>query len=134
MLSNVNRHLLQGLCDLLGIRTRLSWSMDYEVQQGRTERLVGICRQLGVTEYLSGPSARGYLDENLFAQAGITVLWMDYLQYQEYPQLFPPFAHDVSIVDLIFNTGAQARSHLVQAARRAGGAAASVLGEGTAAQ
>jgi hypothetical protein len=133
LLSNVNRHLLAGICDLLGIRTRLSWSMDYEVQQGKTERLVGICRQLGATEYLSGPSARGYLDENLFAQAGIAVLWMDYSQYPVYPQLFPPFAHDVSIVDLILNTGAEARAHLVQAARRTGTAAA-ILGEGTAGQ
>jgi hypothetical protein len=135
LLSNVNRHLLTGICELLGIRTRLSWSMDYEVQAGKTERLVGICRQLGASEYLSGPSARGYLDENLFAQAGIAVRWMDYSQYPEYPQLFPPFAPDVSIVDLILNTGGEARTHLVQAAARAPlRAAASAVGNGAAEQ
>jgi hypothetical protein len=115
LLSNVNRHLLAGICGLLGIATRLSWSTDYDAPSGKTERLVHICERLGATEYLSGPSARGYLDMDTFAQAGITVTWMDYSGYPEYPQLFPPFAHDVSIVDLILNTGEQARTHLVQA-------------------
>ena len=44
------------------------------------------------TAYLSGPSARGYLDESRFNEAGIRVAWMDYAGYPEYPQLWGPFA------------------------------------------
>src|SRR3954454_9267081 len=35
-LSAINHHFLQGLCTLLGIRTPLSWSMDYTMTGDRT--------------------------------------------------------------------------------------------------
>ena len=68
-LSDVNRHLTQGIADLLGITTRLSWSMDYELPHGRVERLIALCKQAGATTYVSGPTARDYLDPADFAAA-----------------------------------------------------------------
>jgi len=70
--------------------------------------LVEWCNDLKATEYLSGPAAKGYIDESLFAQAGITLRYMDYSGYPEYKQLHPPFDHAVSILDLIFNEGPNA--------------------------
>jgi hypothetical protein len=104
-LSQINHHFLQAICQLLGITTRLTWSMDYEIVEGKTERLVSLCQQAGASIYLSGPSARGYIDEVMFEQADIALEFIDYAGYPEYPQLFPPFEHGVSIIDLIFNTG-----------------------------
>ena len=112
MLSEVNHRCLTEICALLGISTRLSWSMDYEVNDGQTERLVHLCRQAGATEYLSGPSARAYIDTTAFARAGIAVRFMDYSGYPEYPQLHGTFDHHVSIVDLIFNTGPAATQYM----------------------
>ena len=37
---------------------------------------------------------------------------MDYSGYLEYPQLYPPFEHNVSVLDLIFNTGPKARMYM----------------------
>jgi hypothetical protein len=111
-LSEVNRHFLGEICRLLGIRTKLSWSFDYRLVPGRNERLVELCRQAGATHYYSGPSARSYLDEQLFAETGITVHYVDYSSYPEYPQLFPPFEHAVSILDLILNTGPEAPHYM----------------------
>ena len=37
---------------------------------------------------------------------------MDYAGYPEYPQLYPPFEHAVSIVDLLVHTGASAQLFL----------------------
>jgi hypothetical protein len=107
-LSDVNRFFLEAVCDLLGIKTKLSWAGDFHLVPHRTERLVELCRQAGASHYLSGPSARAYLDERLFAEAGISVNFMEYTGYPEYAQLFPPFEHAVSIIDLIFNTGPEA--------------------------
>jgi len=112
-LSEINGRFLSRLCGLLSITTRLSWSMDYELAHGRTERLVEMCRQAGATEYLSGPSARGYIDAALFEAAGITLTFIDYSGYREYPQLYPPFDHYVSILDLLFNAGPDAVSYLL---------------------
>jgi hypothetical protein len=112
-LSEVNRAFLEAICGLLGIETRLSWSMDYEVVEGKTERLVHLCRQAGASSYLSGPTARAYLEPALFEAAGIEVSFFDYTGYPEYPQLFPPFKHEVSVLDLLFSEGARATSRML---------------------
>jgi hypothetical protein len=112
MLSRINERFLRALCGALRIATRISQSSDYGLVEGRSERLVSLCRQVGATRYLSGPSARGYLDEPLFADAGIAVAWMDYPDYGEYRQLHPPFEPSLSIVDLLMNEGEAARRFL----------------------
>lgn len=111
-LSVVNRHFLEAINDLLGIRTTLSWSTDYEAEGTRSERLLSLCRAADATHYLSGPSARSYLDEQLFADAGIDVSYFDYDGYPEYEQLHPPFDHNVTILDLILNTGSDAPRYM----------------------
>lgn len=111
-LSAVNRCFLEAVCAMLGLRTRLVDSADYELADGKSERLIDICRQAGASEYLSGPAARSYLDEELFAAAGIRVRWADYSGYREYRQLHGPFEPALSVVDLILNEGAAARGFL----------------------
>ena len=112
-LSLINHRFLTAVCDLLGIDTEITWSMDYEARRGKSERLVDICGHAGASEYLSGPSARAYLDESLFEEAGVDVLWMDYEGYLEYDQLYPPFEHHVTVLDLLFHTGTKARDHML---------------------
>lgn len=112
LLSQINYHFLSAISGLLGITTLITWSMDYQLADGKTERLVALCQQCGATEYLSGPSARDYIDPVLFAQAGIRLTYVDYTGYPEYPQLYPPFEHGVSVIDLIMNTGPEARSYM----------------------
>jgi hypothetical protein len=109
-LSDVNRRFIEGLAAILGITTKLSSSMDYELPDGRVERLVALCRQAGATFYLSGPSAKDYIEQDarLFSDAGIEVGYIDYSRYPEYPQLYPPFEHHVSVIDLILNAGPEA--------------------------
>lgn len=104
-LSKVNFLFLKAICDLLDITTPLTWSSDYELVDGKNDRLIGLCQQVNANVYLSGPSARNYLDEKLFSAANMRVEWMDYAGYPEYHQLYPPFTHAVSIIDLIFNEG-----------------------------
>lgn len=104
-LSRINRRWLEAACDALGIRTRLTWAMDYSVADGKTERLVSICQQAGADTYISGPSARDYIDDGVFRAAGISLEYFDYAGYPPYPQLHGPFEHHVSIVDLLCHMG-----------------------------
>jgi hypothetical protein len=113
-LSEVNYRFIRAICELLGISTRLSRSSDYQLIEGKTERIVSLCRQAGATRYLSGPSARDYLDAGAFASAGIELAFADYSRYPEYPQLHGSFEHQVSIVDLIFNAGPDAPRYLLE--------------------
>jgi WbqC-like protein family len=114
-LSLINRRFLEAVCSILGIKTKLSWSMDYGADGAKTERLVDLCLRAGATAYLSGPRAKEYLDEGLFEAAGITLKYMDYSGYRDYPQLHPPFEPAVTVLDLIFNTGGDARAYLKSA-------------------
>ena len=111
-LSHINRALTELACRALGIATRISSATDYRPGQGQTQRLVDLCQQAGATEYLSGPSARGYIDQQLFADAGIDLHFADYSGYREYTQPYPPFEHAVSVLDLLFCTGPHAQSFM----------------------
>lgn len=119
-LSRINYRFLEAICRLLEIKTKLSWSMDYQLSGDKTSRLVNLCQQAGATRYLSGPAAKAYLDEDLFRQANIAITYMDYSGYREYEQLYPPFEPRVSIVDLIFNQGPESRSYLKSFRQQAG--------------
>jgi hypothetical protein len=111
-LSEINFHFISALCGWLSIGTRLTWSMDYVLADGRTERLVSICQQAGATEYVSGPSARAYIDPAAFERAGIALTYMVYDGYREYEQLYPPFDHRVSVIDMLLHTGPSALGYL----------------------
>jgi hypothetical protein len=104
-LSDFNCKLIKTICCYLKIPTIIKSSSDYNLGEGKSERLVHICRQAGADIYLSGPSAASYLDELLFKAAGIGVEWFDYSNYPTYQQLWGEFAHNVSIIDLLFNCG-----------------------------
>jgi hypothetical protein len=62
---------------------------------------------VGATHYISGPSARDYIENDKFEAAGISLEYMEY-NYPEYPQLYPPFDPHVTILDLMFMTGPDA--------------------------
>lgn len=111
-LSAVNHRLILAACDLLGVTTPITWSSVYGAPSGKNERLIDLCVKAGATDYLSGPGARGYLDEAQFARAGIAVQFADYSGYPEYPQPFPPFEHHVSVLDLLFCTGPDAPRYM----------------------
>ena len=107
-LSEINYRFIKAICEILGIKTKFSWSTDYDLVAGKTERIVGICLQSGASEYLSGPSARSYLKSELFTSEKIHLRFADYSDYPPYHQMSPPFEHGVSIIDLIFNEGPNA--------------------------
>lgn len=112
MLSEINLALIKLVCDFLGIKTKISNSAEYVLEGDSTTKLVSLCKQTGATHYLSGPAAKSYIRETLFHEEKINIEWMDYNGYQEYPQLYPPFEHGVSVVDLLFNAGPTSRNYM----------------------
>lgn len=111
-LCQINYKFIYAIVNILGIKTKLSFSQDYKLIEGKTERLVDLVQKANGTDYLSGPAAKDYIDETLFANAGINLLWMDYTGYPEYSQQYPPFEHGVTILDLIFNCGPESYKYM----------------------
>jgi hypothetical protein len=83
------------------------------VEGSKTDRLIHILSTLGADHYISGPSARDYIEEHKFEAAGITLEYMHY-DYPEYHQLYPPFDPQVSILDLMFMTGPDALDYILE--------------------
>jgi len=111
-LSLINYHFLEGINNILGISTQMRFSSDFILVDGKTERLIDLCKQLKCTDYYTGPAAKNYINEALFEQENIEIHYLDYTGYPEYPQLFPPFEHGVTVLDLILNTGSDAVKYM----------------------
>lgn len=87
-----------------GIRTPMRLSSEMKISSVSTARLVDICRAAGADGYLSGAGAKDYLEEGLFAAAGVKVEWQKF-EPRPYPQAFPGFTPDLSSLDLLLNLG-----------------------------
>ncbi len=103
-LARINYFFIQTICDILHISTPIARL------EGNGDRLIQVCQQAGATHYLAAPHES--LDPKPFLEAGITFTKMDFSGYPEYHQLYPPFQHQVSIVDLIFNEGTNAPHYM----------------------
>ena len=113
-LSTINRRFIDAMVEMLELGTRISWSSDYSYSgETPTASLVSLLEAAGASTYLSGPSAKSYLDEGILADHGVELFYVDYSGYPEYPQRSDQFDGNLSILDLIFNVGREAGDYLV---------------------
>ncbi len=111
-LSEVNRLFIERICAILAIKTKIIDSRELNLEGDKVGRLVDACKKLRANKYISGAAAKEYIDEEAFERNNIEIEWMDYSNYKEYKQLYPSFEHRVSILDLIFSEGPNARNFL----------------------
>lgn len=105
-LSEINRLFIEEICDWVDIDTEMTDVREYDLPEGRVDRLVELCRKLGADEYISGPSAQAYIDPEYFSQRGVDVKWMSYDGYPDYPSIHgqPPDV-GLSFLDVLLNVG-----------------------------
>ena len=111
-LTDINISFIEAVNDILGIQTKIIRSDAFELAEGKTERLVDLCKKTDTSIYYTGPAAQNYMDESLFEQENIQVAYFDYSNYPEYPQLFGDFEHAVTILDVLFNVGPDTPTYL----------------------
>ncbi len=107
-LSEINYKFIITINKILNIKTNIIKSDKFNLPKEKNDKLIFICKKLGATTYLSGPAAKSYIDKSRFKEKKINITWMNYEGYKKYNQLFHPFEHNVSILDLIFNEGSNA--------------------------
>ena len=110
-ISELNVSLLRWVCTHLEIHTPLQFSQTYQPQGTKTERVISIARKAKATIYLSGPAGKNYIEPELFEQADIQLEYKQY-NYPEYEQLYPPYDPAISVLDLMFMKGADAKFYL----------------------
>jgi WbqC-like protein family len=106
-LVDVNLSLIESFADYVGIsskRVRLSELLSEFGQ--KNELIAEICHALGADAYLSGMGGgRDYTEASELARAGVELHYGDFSP-PEYPQLWGSFEPMLSILDVLFNCGA----------------------------
>ena len=107
-LADFTINLTIRISELLGItKTKFVRSSEMGVEGIKTDRLINVLEAIGADHYISGPSAKGYIEPEKFSVRGISLEYMDY-NYPDYEQLYQPFEPQVSILDLLFLKGSHA--------------------------
>ena len=116
-ISELNVSIITWIMSELDIKTKIKMSSEFnasvstEMDSTKTDRLIYILKKAGATSYLSGPSAMDYLEVEKFRKAGIALECKIY-EYIDYPQLYGIFEANVSVLDLLFNCGNDAKKYL----------------------
>lgn len=111
-LTDVNQYFIENINAFLGIDINIIKSDKFQLAEDKTERLINICKELNGTDYYSGAAAKNYMNEELFEKEKIALHYLDYSNYPEYEQINGGFEHGVSILDLIFSEGLNAKNFL----------------------
>lgn len=111
-LADFTIELTIRLARTLGITgTRFIRSSSLQAVGAKTDRLLSILKPLAATHYITGPTAKSYLDEKKLAHSGISTEYMVY-NYPPYGQFYPPYESQVSILDLLFMQGPESANYI----------------------
>jgi hypothetical protein len=104
-LADLNTRIIRALCEMLEINTPLVIASEMGLtEDGRNQRIVSICQKLGGDTYLCGKGGRKYMEEQVFANAGVAVEYTDY-KPADYQQLHGDFVPGLSVLDPLMNIG-----------------------------
>jgi hypothetical protein len=104
-LAPMLRESTSYLLEAVGIKTPRVLSSNFNVVGEKSDLILNICRHVGAKTYISGPFGRDYLDLLSFKDSGINVVFDEYT-HPVYPQLHGNFEPYMSVIDLLFNCGA----------------------------
>lgn len=120
-LTDLNQALLEFCMNALGVTARLVRASELGIERegmDTGEYIFAILERVGANEYISGRGAgsQRYIQSQAFAERGIQ-LWYSEFAVPPYPQCWGDFIPDLSVLDVLFNCGAQARSMLASGGR-----------------
>lgn len=111
-LGELNIRFIEQAAGILGLAPTILRSSALDVASTGSKRILDLVRAAGGTTYVTGHGGRNYLDHQAFEDDGIQVRYMDY-SADEYPQLHGEFTPYVTVLDLLANTGDNARDWIV---------------------
>lgn len=105
-LADLNISLVRKIQTWLDLPAELVLSSSLDPPEGltATERIVWLVKAVGGKTYLSGPGGRDYLERSRFQE--VQLVYDDY-RPSPYDQLFGEFVPNLSVVDSLFNCGAE---------------------------
>jgi len=99
-------NMLKLFMDILKFKVNIIRSSQIPVSSQKSQLVLDLCKYCKADIYISGALGRDYLDLESFQREGVKVYFQDY-RHPVYAQRFGGFVPNLSIVDLLFNRGAQ---------------------------
>ncbi len=104
---DIDMHLIHALAECLEMgHKNIVRSSTLDIQGNRIERLIRICNMFGADTFYEGASGKNYIHEQDFLAKGVKVEFQNY-RHPVYRQLYGDFMPDLSVIDLLFNCGAE---------------------------
>lgn len=97
----------------LAITVPLQRSSSLDLAEGATEKIIDLAGKIGAGRYLASPEDANFLDPSRFQEAGVGLVYSDF-HPRPYRQQFGDFMPGLSIVDLLFNEGPEAKWILLE--------------------
>ena len=106
-IGELNIHVVRALAALMGIATPIHVASELTTfPEDPDERLIAITRHFGADAYLAGSGGHDYMELEKYNSAGIKLIFQEYT-HPVYSQMFGDFEPFMSVVDLIYNHGAE---------------------------
>ena len=114
LLIGLNLHLIKAIAELLGIKAKMMRSSEFPYGgTEKNEKLVSMCKFLGADTYLSGSGGKNYVNETCSAKpksmCNGTAMSIQLINNDS-----SGFQPNMSIIDLLFNEGPQAKEILLK--------------------
>ena len=93
------------IIDWLGLKIEIVRESELHVKGESTERLVNVCKAIGVDTYVAGKGSENYMEEKLFQKNNLKVEYQNYVPIQYSQRFTDVFVSDLSIIDMMTNVG-----------------------------
>ena len=113
-LVDLNLALIHFIRDYLDVKTPIIRSSELSGVEGyKDEKIISICKSLGAETYLSGIGVKSYTIDEVYQYNHIKVVFQQF-DHPIYPQRWGKFVPNLSIVDLLFNCGPNAKKYITK--------------------
>ena len=111
LLIDLTLDLIKHFLKILDKEVKIVLSSDIKTDLKGLDKILYILKNLNATKYISGDGdgSKRYIDEKLFSDQGIELVWQNY-KHPIYKQQFNEFIPYMSILDLLFNEGPNSKN------------------------
>lgn len=113
-ISELNIFSTKLIAKALNINVEWHNSSEFNFEGDKNgDKVIKLCKTLDCNYFINGPASKAFMNEKLFEEENITLEYMSY-DYKEYDQLYPPFNHYVTVLDVLFNCGENAKELILK--------------------
>lgn len=111
-LVDLNLHIIRWVMKTLDMDTELIIGSEMGFEGRKSDLVLDHCAKLDADVCVLGAHGRDYIDEQKFLDQGISLFYQDY-DHPVYPQTWSGFDPYMSVVDLLFNVGPNAKNVII---------------------